>query len=241
MELIRGIKAFDLGCYIQKSKLFVISDLQLGYEESLNRQGVLVPRFQYEDIVKRLEKIFAQFTREKINIDIFVINGDLKHEFGRINTQEWREILKLFDYVKRFCKKIIVVKGNHDLAIEHVAEKRGIEVVNHYIKDGVVYLHGHAIPKNFDAVLKEIKTIIIGHEHPAVRLRDKNHTETYKCFLKGKYKCKDIIVLPSFNPCVEGSDILTEQILSPFLTDIKNFEVFVVEDKTYKFGKVKNI
>ena len=67
----------------------IIGDVQLGFEEALETRGVLVPRFQLKDILGRLERIFEQSAAAKIKRAI--INGDLKHEFGTVTTQEWRE------------------------------------------------------------------------------------------------------------------------------------------------------
>ena len=48
--------------------------------------------------------------------------------------------------------------------------------------------------------------------------------------------------MPSFNPLIEGTDILKEQVLSPFLKNLKNFEVFILSKKeVFEFGKVKNL
>jgi len=48
--------------------------------------------------------------------------------------------------------------------------------------------------------------------------------------------------MPSFCLVTEGTDILKEKLLSPFLDqDLKNFDVFVVADKVYDFGKLKNL
>ena len=43
------------------------------------------------------------------------------------------------------------------------------------------------------------------------------------------------------NQVSEGTDVLKEDLLSPFLTDIKGFEAFVIGDKVYNFGKIKDI
>jgi len=100
-------------------------------------------------------------------------------------------------------------------------------------------LHGEEIPKE---VPKEVKTIIIGHEHPAVSIRDEIRTEKFKCFLVGKWKGKNLVSMPAFNPVVEGTDVQKEKLLSPFLKqDLSNFTVYVVADKIYRFGKLKNI
>ena len=56
MKILDNINIYELGLYLNKEKVLIISDLQLGYEENLNKQGILVPRFQLEDIKKVLEK-----------------------------------------------------------------------------------------------------------------------------------------------------------------------------------------
>jgi len=238
MLITKDLEIADLGLYVHKEQAFVISDLQLGYEENLNRRGILVPRFQFKDIVKRLESIFKILKEKQCPIETFIINGDLKHEFGGISNQEWREILKLFDFINKHSKKIIIVKGNHDMFIAPLAEKRNVKVVPELTVNNILFLHGHEVP---ETIPKEIKTIIIGHEHPALTLREGHHKEQFKCFLKGKWKRKNLIVLPSFNPIIPGSDVLTERNLSPFLEDISNFDAFIVEDKVYNFGKIKKL
>ncbi len=48
--------------------------------------------------------------------------------------------------------------------------------------------------------------------------------------------------MPSFNPLWEGTDIIREQLLSPFLENISNFEVFVVgKEAVFDFGKVREL
>ena len=57
-----------------------------------------------------------------------------------------------------------------------------------------------------------------------------------------RQKKKELIAVPSFNPLLEGTDVLKEQLLSPFLKDIKDFEVYVVGEKgIYLFGKVREL
>jgi len=232
-----NLKIIDLGLLIKDQNILVLADFHIGYEEELNKQGILVPRFQFKDVIKRLGKIFLK----KIKIDKIIINGDLKHEFGRISEQEWRETLRLLDFLAKFCNEIILVKGNHDKILGPIAKKKNIRIVEHYLtKKGVLMVHGHKIPKK--ELLKKAKTIVIGHEHPAISLREDVRTEKFKCFLKGKYKRKNLVVIPSFCLATEGNDILKEKPLSPFLEqDLRNFEVFIVADKVYDFGKIKNL
>ncbi len=233
MEIYKGIEIVDLGIYIKKNKVLVISDLQIGYEDSLGKEGIFVPKFQYELLKKRLNKIF-----ERVKPNLTIINGDLKHEFGTINDQEWRETLAIIDLIYTHCNKIILIKGNHDLILEPIAKKRNIELVDYYKMDDILILHGHKV------ILEALgsKVIIIGHEHPAVSLKDGIKIEKYKCYLKGKYGKSNIIVMPSLNLLNEGSDVLRGEVLSPFLRkNLGDFEVYIVEDRVYKFGKIKNL
>ncbi|GAJ17959.1 unnamed protein product, partial [marine sediment metagenome] len=73
-------------------------------------------------------------------------------------------------------------------------------------------------------------------------LREKARVEVFKCFLKGKYNRKVLIVQPSFNLVTEGTDITKEKLISPFLQqELRNFECYIVADKVYRFGKLKNL
>lgn len=236
MKILNSMGIVDLALYFGST--LVIADVHIGYEEALNRQGVLVPRLQFEEMVKRMNGIFSALKSKKI--DKIIVNGDLKHEFGAISEQEWRNTLKFIDLLARHCNEIILVKGNHDTILGPIAKKRDVKVVDYYIVGNTLIIHGNKIPdKN---TLKSIKTIVIGHEHPAVSLKEGARIEQVKCFLKGRYKGRNLIVQPSFNTIVPGTDILKEEILSPFLRqNLGNFEVFVVEDKVYGFGKLRGL
>lgn len=225
MDIGHGLEIVDLGLLYKD--LFIIGDLQLGFEQVLQRKGMFLPRFQLHDILERLQKIFQQ-----IEVKTLVINGDVKHAFGTILDAEWRELLQLFDFCFKHVQEIILVKGNHDLVIDPVAKKRNISVVDFYKKDDLLIFHGHNIIK------EQAKILVIGHEHPAVSFRERPG-EKFKCFLVGKWKKSVLIVMPSFNPLTEGSDVTRERFLSPYLKqDIGDFHVYVVEDRVYSFGKV---
>lgn len=233
MELIKGIQIINLGLYIKKNKTLIISDIHLGYENAMEVKGILLPRFQLKDIVKSLDRIFS-----KAKVEQVIINGDLKHEFGKILKQEWKDILQFFDYLFSKCKKIIVVKGNHDVILGPIAEKRNIELKKEVVLDDVLIVHGDSEINLSDG----IKTIIIGHEHPAISIREHERVEKFKCFLRGKYKDRLLIVQPSFNPLVEGTDVSRGKILSPLIKNIFDFEVFVADgEKVLNFGQLKNV
>jgi len=236
MEIAKGIEVIDLCLYLKKKKVLIFADTHIGYEESLNKQGILIPRFQFKELVERLEKVFKKVGK----VNKIVINGDVKHEFGSISEQEWRHALRLLDFLGRHCDEIILIKGNHDTILGPIAEKRQVKVVESYKVRNIFIIHGHKIPDKKE--LKGIKTIIIGHEHPAVSIKEGIRAELFKCFLKGRWQNKVLIVQPSFNLVTEGTDILKGKLLSPFLKqDLSDFECFIVGDKVYGFGKLKKL
>jgi len=229
MEILKDIKIIDLGL-VYKDNL-IIGDLQLGYEEHLQKKGILLPKFQLKRILERLNKIF-----KKIKIKKVIINGDLKHEFGSILNQEWEDCLKLFDFLNSKVEEIILVRGNHDLVLGPIAKKRNIEILDSWEDEKVTIIHGHKIPKKLNSI------VIIGHEHPAISFKEKP-SEKFKCFLVGRYKKSKLIVTPSFHDLTKGSDIRLNNYLSPFLKrGIKNFDCYIVSKNNIKFfGKIKEL
>ena len=236
MKINDNIEIIDLALYLKKEKTLVVSDLHIGIEESLNKRGVLIPRSQFNDLLIKLKLIL-----NKVEVKRVVFNGDLKHEFGEISRQEWNNILSLIDFLND--KEIIIIKGNHDPILKPIADKRNIKLVESYDIDDVKILHGDKILENLS------KTLIIGHEHPAISLKKGVREEKYPCFLKGKYENKEIIVMPSFTLLNYGTNVLKENLLSPFLTNIENFEAFILEpsedlnilSKALYFGKIKEL
>ncbi len=235
MEISKDIEILDLCLYLKKEKILVIPDLHLGFEESLNKQGVMIPRVQLEDTLKRLNKVLKRVKVEKV-----VIIGDLKHDFGSISSAEWKQTSKLFNFLSEGKREIVLLKGNHDPFLFPIASKNKLSIKDFISIDDVFLCHGDVIFENEE--FKKAKRVIIGHEHPAISLREGAKVETFKCFLKGKFKGKELIVMPSFNVLTIGTNILKQRFLSPFLKgSLDNFEVFIVEDKIYYFGKVKNL
>jgi len=238
-KLLPGIFPLGHGTWIEKDKALVIADLHLGIEEMYNKRGILLPRFNFKEIKKHLEKrIFKQ-----VKPGLIIINGDLKHEFGSVSEQEWSEVIDMLRFLQRHCKKLVLIKGNHDKILGPIAKWENLKITEEGIllrKSKVFVTHGEQIPSSAD--YKKAKTVLIGHEHPAITIREQYKKETYKCFLVGKYKGKNLIVQPSMNTTAIGTNIKQEELLSPFLhQDLGNFKVFAIADKVYDFGKLKGL
>lgn len=231
--LTPDIFALDLFTYLPKHKTLILADLHLGFEEQLAREGVFVPRIHFEGILARLKWAFKQVEVKKL-----ILNGDIKHEFGRISRQEWNEIAKLVKFVRGEGIEVIAVRGNHDTVFGPVAKELKIEEVDEVRIDDILIIHGDYMPGKLAPI------IIIGHEHPAIVLRDKAKQEKFKCFVKAHLKKCVLIVQPSCNPFTQGTDIRGERILSPLLAKSTHREVFIVDEKTREvlpFGNINNL
>ncbi len=226
--------------FLKSESVLIIGDIHLGLEEELNQRGVLIPRQELNINLKKIEEILGTLQKKKLKVKTLIVNGDLKHDFGTINQQEWREINKFLDFLNKKFERVILVKGNHDNLLEPIIRKRSLDMKNYVMIKDKLITHGHKIYKI--SYRHDIKTIIIGHEHPAIILDDGIRKETFKTFLIGKWRRKTLIVMPSFCSVTVGSDV-REGTISPFLSESKlqRFKVIVLGDKLYNFGKLKEI
>lgn len=220
-----------------RKKILAIGDLHLGYGENMRMSGIMIPDRSYEDVVKDIDRIMNYIGR----VDEVILLGDIKHEFGRILDSEWREIKNFIDHLKEKCNKIIIVKGNHDKITEIVTKERGLNIVDDYILNDIAFVHGDRdFPEIYD---KNIKYWIMGHGHPAIRISDNVKEEKYKCFLTGKYKGKEIIILPSFFSMNEGTDVRDFDLGMAWPFDLMRFNVKVVGEnlEVLDFGTLRKI
>lgn len=243
-KLLDNVYGVSLALYLASENTLVLSDVHIGFEETLNKKGVLLPRLQLQEIKKQLSQILAQLRKEFriMKLHKIVLNGDIKHEFGTVNAQEWREMARFLQILKRYTSKIVVVKGNHDVIFHPLANKYNLEIKDaDYIGD-LLIMHGDALPHK-KQLKKRPRAIIIGHEHPAIAFAERN--DKYKCFLKTHWKKIPLIVTPSFFFFRAGMDITAKETHSPFLQNVSdNTEVFVVDPESQDilaFGKLKDI
>jgi len=225
--ITEDLEICDLALLIEDT--MIIADLHLGYEQYLNREGFMLPSFQFEKILDRIDRI-----RESSGAENIIINGDLKHEFGRVTYQENRELKRLLDHLEENFNNIILIKGNHDPIIPYISQLKNFKILESLKFQDHLITHGHFIPERI-----ETRTIIIGHEHPCIGLRSGERIEKVKCYLIGPFRGEKLVVMPSFNFVTEGSDILHEAIISPFLkeSELSKFRVYAVEDfKVFDFG-----
>ena len=106
-----------------------------------------------------------------------------------------------------------------------------MEIVDELEISGWKLVHGHKPVEG--------ERFIIGHEHPAIRLRDEvGAILKVPAFLFGER----LIVLPAFSPWAYGNDVLRE-VVSPFLRFYReDFRVVVpVEGELLDFGRLSRL
>jgi putative SbcD/Mre11-related phosphoesterase len=150
----------------------------------------------------------------------------------------------MFEFLKEHCEEIGLVKGNHDRILGPLARKRKLKVVDSVTlrKGKIMVLHGHELPKD-DKKLKKVETFIIAHEHPVIGLKEEARMDNFKAFLKGDWRDKELIVMPSLLQVTKGIDVTREKRLSPFLQrNISYFECWLHEaGNVYWFKRVSNL
>ncbi len=232
--------------FFPKEKLLVVGDLHLGYEEYLRTRGLDVPIQQFEEIAEELGKIMDYIKSVYGKIEMIIFLGDIKHHFGYI-ANEKGEIKKLFSFLRKRGfeeNRIIFIRGNHEKN-----DKNG-KYQDYYIVKDIIFIHGYM--EFIEIYEKNINLVVMGHIHPAITLQDKMkiRTEKYKCFLEGRYKKKDFVILPSFISATEGvsaSELNDEKGYDFSIIpnkELENFEVYVVSEigeKALNFGKLKKL
>ncbi len=239
----KDIFFFSTSVFIMPN-ILVVGDLHLGYADIVNKQGSMLTLNQTNKIIDIFENILERIKKEKLTPKKLIILGDVKHDFGKLNLSEKRQLIKFFNYLSQNFNEIIITKGNHDVGLEYGLKLyKKIKLVDVYEQGDYVFYHGHK------KIESDKHIHIIAHEHPRISITEKNKSEKFKCILAGnldsKTKNKDIIILPSFNPLLEGSDIMfTEQFISPVLNReiVDELNVFVINNnEVLSFGKLKDV
>ena len=206
--LLRGIPAI----FIKRASAIVISDLHLGYEESMARQGVYLPRLQARKALRVLRK-----ARELTNAKRLIINGDIKHEFGRLLKSEKLEVAKLLrGAYEAGYTEVILVRGNHDNYIKPIIESLGGEVVEELEEGDILLTHGHK------RVNSDRGIIVVGHEHPSISVSISGVKARFPVFLVVPLESGSVaLVLPAAGAYQTGNpvSIIRENYLSPIIRE----------------------
>ncbi len=206
-------------------RVAVISDVHLGFENVLQMRGVAIPRLQIEEVISKVRRIISKYNLRKL-----IIAGDFKHEFSKNLPYEWEDVKAFLKAVEDV--EISVVRGNHDNYLAAILADYGVELKEYEIIPGtdVRVVHGHREV--------EFEKVVMGHEHPAVRIRVRGGVYTFPCYLVAD---DTKLVLPAFSPLMTGSNVLQGDFLSPLLRKASKIEVFAVEEEVFYLGTVEQL
>lgn len=148
-----------------KERVVVVGDLHIGWEVTLAQQGIHVPS-QTAKMLERLRKIVLERKPSKL-----IMLGDVKHSVSGVELEEWRDVPEFFEKLLKLVPSVQIITGNHDGNLEPLTpsqvELTGPTGIALWNKFGL--LHGHAWPS---PEILGCETLILGHLHPAVTLRD---------------------------------------------------------------------
>ncbi len=148
-----------------KERVVVVGDLHIGWEVTLSQQGIHIP----SQTGKMLERLRAIVEKERPTRIIML--GDVKHSVTGAELEEWRDVPEFFEALLKLIPSIQVILGNHDGNLEPLTPSK-VEILP---STGLALwgrfglLHGHAWPS---PEILGCETLILGHLHPAVTLRD---------------------------------------------------------------------
>jgi len=145
-------------------RALVVSDLHIGWERLLSQKGVHIPS-QTPKIKNTLLKLIKESKPTQV---IFL--GDIKDAITKVAMQEWKDIPEFFEDIQTEVSDIQVVLGNHDGNLEPLLPENVKIIPPTGVSFGDVGLfHGHAWPA---PELLECRSLISGHVHPTVAIRD---------------------------------------------------------------------
>ncbi|MFB6159264.1 MAG: metallophosphoesterase [Candidatus Nanohalobium sp.] len=204
--------------YHSGMNLLVLSDLHLGLEGGMTSKGSYVPEFQLDELLEDLHEL-----EKRTDATRLLVNGDLKNEFKTSLYSEKEEIEEFIEEAEDLFEELILIEGNHDTFIESIIEEKGYELKKYFLEDKVLFTHGHISLEDLE-VDEDFETVVIGHEHPALELKDDvGVKEKVDCFLYGRNdNGKALIVMPAFSTISNGSGVNnmpSSELLSPILRE----------------------
>jgi len=169
----------------KQHKNLIIADLHLGWEISLAKKGIHIP----SQTQKILQKLLQLINQTKPNT--LTILGDVKHTIAKAEAPEWQDIPEFFERVKTHIADVQITRGNHDGNLEPLLPPTiQLHPSTGITSNTVGLFHGHTWPAK---KLLTCNTLVMGHAHPTVALRDTFGFQIAKpVWIKGQCDTKEL-------------------------------------------------
>jgi len=232
----------------------VVTDLHIGLEYDLSLRGAQIPA-QSHKLTETVCKILDETKAKKL-----VVAGDLKHIIRPgSSSQEYQQALRqeridVSSFISRITEltELTLISGNHDGGMQYYGSLTVTDATGTPLSRTTSCAHGHAWPA---ADIMMAETLIIGHVHPVVRLRNAlGHTSLRTCWVRAPLNVQaaqrtypdanvkmEVIIMPAFNPLCGGTAVNAEGLLGPMrnIIDISRAQVYLL-DGTY-LGVIKDL
>jgi putative SbcD/Mre11-related phosphoesterase len=154
----------DLLLQNNRDRALVVADLHIGWERLLSQRGVHVP-----SQTPKLRNTLLRLIKETKPTQVTFL-GDIKDAIAKVAMEEWKDIPEFFEEIQKQVPDLQVILGNHDGNLEPLLpEKVEIVPASGASFGDVGLFHGHAWPA---PELLECRSLITGHVHPTVAIRD---------------------------------------------------------------------
>jgi DNA ligase-associated metallophosphoesterase len=184
--------------FLEEHSLLAIADLHLGYAWAHRYNGQMLPLGAGDRLLERLTDLCGYYKPSQ-----FAFLGDIVHQAVPVSAlvDDFNKTLKA---LADSCETRLVI-GNHDRKLRTLLGDKSIKFFTSLSAGKFLLLHGNKPPKETD------KTIIMGHEHPAIALGDGIKSAKFPSFLISD----TVIVLPAFSFWTAGSDPRSHRFMSP--------------------------
>ncbi|TVP41197.1 metallophosphoesterase [Candidatus Nitrosocosmicus arcticus] len=185
-------------------KFLAISDVHIGLEDKIRRNGVLIDsRKNTDELIKLLTNICLE-----TGVKELIILGDLKASIRVITRTEWDNVPYFMESLSKLFN-IYLIPGNHDGNIKqllpenvNIMRSQGMQINN------ILFTHGHTLPR----IGINVEKIIVGHLHPIIQ-KEGSILQGNKIWVKIRLIKKDalrskhnqntrnieLIIMPHFN------------------------------------------
>jgi uncharacterized protein len=180
-----------------------VADLHYGYEVHRSRQGALLPNWGMGQCRATLLALIHDHRPERL-----IIVGDIMDGSGSV-----AQTGAFLDNLRTYVPDLILIEGNHDRS----GLKKGWNLQKAHREQDILFHHGHhgiappSLADDLFATHPQV-TLVTGHEHPAVSLRDgAGFKLKLPAFVQQRIRPEmQHWILPAFSPWASGGEYTSE-------------------------------